>query len=75
MSRDISISKPIPFINNTSLVTVGYVLDICQLLSKYNLRGIINNLLLQAQLVFFIMPWKTLFQHAIANSEKQTLEQ
>ena len=57
------------FINDQSLVTLGYVPVICQLLLKYNLQGIINNLLLLVPCISSKRQWKTLVKHAIDNTK------
>jgi len=69
VSRNIFIRKLILFINDQSLVSLGYIPDICQLLLKYNLQGITNNLLLPEPCIPSKRQWKTLVKNAIDNNE------
>ena len=46
VSRQLFNRKLILYLNNRTSVTFGFVFDICQVLSKYNLQFIINILML-----------------------------
>jgi len=48
VTTDIFTRKLIMFLNDKSLVTIGFIPYICQLLSKYRLHDIINNMLLSS---------------------------
>jgi len=45
VTRNIFMRKLILFINNNSLVSMGFIPDICNILCKYNLLSIVNNIL------------------------------
>jgi len=58
VTGDIFTRKLIMFLNNKSLLTLGFIPDICQLLSKYRLHDIINNMLLPSHRLCSKGEWK-----------------
>ena len=69
VSRQIFIRKLIIFLNDRSSVKLGFVCDICHILSKYNLHSIINNIMLPNPQIPSKLQWKNIVNRAICERE------
>ena len=69
VTRNIFIRKLILFINNNSLVSTGFIPDICNILCKYNLLSIVNNILVPAPHIPSKNEWKRTVKIAITERE------
>ena len=69
VSRQLFNRKLILYLNNRTSVTLGFVCDICQILSKHNLQFIINNLMLPVPSVPTKREWKTIVNGILNQSE------
>ena len=75
VTRDIFTRKLIMFLNDKSLVTLGFIPDICQLLSKYRLHDIINNMLLPSPRLCSKGEWKTTVKRTVRAREYELWDQ
>jgi len=69
VTRNIFIRKLILFINNNSLVSTGFIPDICNILCKYNFLSIVNNILVPGPHIPSKNEWKRTVKIAITERE------
>jgi len=68
VSRQLFTRKSILYLNNRITVTLGFVCEICQILSKYNFKNSFNNLMLPVPCAPR-REWKTIVNRTLNQSE------
>jgi len=75
VTKNIFIRKLILFINNNTLVSMGFISDICNILFKYNLLSIVNNILVPDPNIPSKNEWKKTVKIAISERESHDWDQ
>jgi len=75
VSRDIFIRKLILFVSDRSRITLGFIPDVCQILFKYELHEIVNNLLSPQHNIPSKFEWKSSVKNAILRKETYLWDQ
>jgi len=75
VSRDIFIRKLILFVNERSSITLGFIPDVCQILFKYELHDIVNNLLSPQHSIPSKLEWKSRVNSGIFRKETYLWDQ